>query len=833
MGLDRQAIVQVRQIAKNSNKMSKALKKMEDNIVNEGNKLIEEAGIDPNVLAAVGIDIRSLLRGESPMIDPSAMLTPEVICAMPVTTVQQREQMTRRIEAQEEKLQNIVDFTNNVKDQILALEEPILKLQEKSIPVAEQVAFISDIVEIIKILAIPTSVPPGAGVPMSVPNTFSSTLITLSDYLKIAKAATALIPAAIQTMTGLLNQVAAKINKVSNVVNPFYSLLTMIQSVVNLQDQCPLVTQGQIDQIGQSISNRVQGSLATAAFLQNPFGASINALEESLKENAPNPVIYKNWRFILEENPNPPFEVIPSRRIKCVRRNSVGINDGVEGYGNTITIYNNNPQTNPYLEEGAYSYASNINVLIKEAQFAVDVYTANVTIFEAPQTRTRVSASSTAMIDFDDLSEEDQQLFIEYYGFKPSQDNEPLPKYIRYGGNVVTLNNSPTDIAYGSDALTGRGFEFGSGQTIAPTSYITSGTIQVNAPISLKMRTFGGTGNPNASGIDGGGDIGYTRALLTIKRSTAIQDNINPYTGRITGVDDDAITDFINKNGNDALSQLEIIYQAIRESTITRQNFGNSDGYFIDNLLSKDFLRKLEATRDMYFGIIGTSLTSMRYRTRVTSWVNSGIFKAINVLYAKLKPMLYDAKTLEISQRLFGTDYSLSNSEAPGDQTNKWIRLYSQDSEKILENDGSDDHRNQYLMARKNSVGEGTLPDGGQYTQKAATIGMAAYAFRRFKNEYMDLFGATNNYDYAAGGWVGGATSVPLIPTSVSSSEDVEVILFDQQANRDETKSERVGGLNIIGTYSYDLEIIDSVPAVGGAESNYPTNWTSFTIEEV
>ena len=38
------------------------------------------------------------------------------------------------------------------------------------------------------------------------------------------------------------------------------------------------------------------------------------------------------------------------------------------------------------------------------------------------------------------------------------------------------------------------------------------------------MSTFGGTDS---------GNLGYTEALLTIRRSFAIQDNINPYTGRV------------------------------------------------------------------------------------------------------------------------------------------------------------------------------------------------------------------------------------------------------------------------------------------------------------
>ena len=37
----------------------------------------------------------------------------------------------------------------------------------------------------------------------------------------------------------------------------------------------------------------------------------------------------------------------------------------------------------------------------------------------------------------------------------------------------------------------------------------------------------------------------------------------------------------------------------------------------------------------------------------------------------------------------------------------------------------------------------------------------------------------------------------------------------------------------MLGTYTYDLEIIDSRPLAGGEPFNYPTNYTSFTIEDM
>ena len=135
-------------------------------------------------------------------------------------------------------------------------------------------------------------------------------------------------------------------------------------------------------------------------------------------------------------------------------------------------------------------------------------------------------------------------------------------------------------------------------------------------------------------------------------------------------------------------------------------------------------------------------------------------------------------------------------------------------------------------MARRNSVDEERALGTGDITSKAVTLAMFRSFLFYIKNKYESLFGGNSN-DYNNGAWLGGSTSIPLIPTSISSSEDVQVIQVSQTAGRDETIRENIGGIEILGTYTYQLEIIDSIPEVGGAETNYPTNFTKFKIEPV
>ena len=242
------------------------------------------------------------------------------------------------------------------------------------------------------------------------------------------------------------------------------------------------------------------------------------------------------------------------------RINSAGFNDGIDG-GGSVTIYNINSSTNPELPEGSYSYASSLPILVAEGKFAVDVYTNNITSFEAPQFRERIEFISDAAVDIGDLSEEEIAAYADALGYSIEDlvNANPLPNYIRYGDLYVNLNSSPTDVEYGVDRLVQDGsYAFGSGLTVS--SYIVSGVIQVNKPITLRLRTFGGAGNP----LDG--NPRFTESLLTVKRSAAIQDDVNPFTGKLEGFDQSNVNAFVEEYGQSQLNALQDIYVATQES---------------------------------------------------------------------------------------------------------------------------------------------------------------------------------------------------------------------------------------------------------------------------
>ena len=805
MGIDKVVISQIKKVAKDSGKLDNAIDKIKDTVINKGLELVEESGIDSSRLP---VNIPQYLRGESPSIpSPGELSNPENVCAMPALTSQQVENVARLVNKAQLEIEKIYETTNSIKSTLTGIKTPINTLQGSVAGLERVVDTVSTAVTAIKLIPIPTAVPPGIGIPINVITIFADTLDSIGKLLDLAKSNLKIIPQATELMTGIINNTIQKLNQVEQVIDPFLQTLTFIKATAELRPNCPNVTQEDINDVQDELLGNIQGSLAVAQSFSNPFAVSDSELEQELNESSDPGITYKNFKFVLEYEPDNPY-FFPSRRIRCTRRNSTGYEDGISG-GGSIVIYNINSTTNPSLEEGAYSYSSNLRVLVEEAEFAVDTYTDDIIIWKSRQIRDNVSSSAGTFVDTDDQEYLDQ--YEEIYGFLPSETNQPLPDYIRYGGTIVNLNSSPTDVEFGADRLV-EGAYYGSeisGGPLPITSYIQSGIIQVNSPISIRMKTFGGTGDPTNSYT-----TGYTEALLTIKRSFSIQDDIDPFTGRVAGFDQSKIDDFVAEWGPNAITILDSVYETMMD--VTTEFVGRDFATSLVKLETGTFMERLEI---IYSGL------------EENTFLRNNVIKK---LYAKAKPLLYNEPLLWLSQRLYGNVNDL--------RTNAFINVASNYYSQYNTNAGSGlgtvgyinqvyfDRANWWWTARKNAYGE-DVGTGDDIKDKAATLGMLYLAFQQFLSTYTDLYG--NRTDYNNGAWVGAASTLPIIPTQVNGDNDDIVISLQetQLADRNQTINEIVGSLDLIGTYTYDLEIIDSLPAVGGPDFQYPTNFTQIFIE--
>ena len=808
-GLDKVIVSSLAKVAKDSGKLNAAIDKIKENVLNKGLELVEEAGIDSSQLP---VNIPQYLRGESPSA-PSTLSTPDNVCSMPSLTAQQAENTIRLVTDAQVEIENIYSTTNSIKTTLIDIKTPIARLQTTIQPIESTVEGVSNAIRVIKLLPFPTAVPPGIGIPANILTIFSSTLDNLDKLLGVAKSNLKMVPQTLELMVRQINATVEKLNQVEQVIDPFLQTLIFVKATAELRPNCPDVTQEDIDNSKQDLLDGIQGNLAIADSIENPFGIGDEELEAELQENSSPGLVYKNFKFVLEYDPDNTFS-FPSRRIKCTRTTSVGIDDGIAG-GGTVIIYNINEQTNPTLTPGEYSYSSSLRVLVNEAKFAVDLYTDNITVWQAPQTRDKVQVFSDGYVDIGDLPEEEIQAYAEQLGidFEALINMDPLPNYIRYGTNLVNLNSSATDVETGADRLVaGTSYQGGSGLVIS--SYITSGTIQVNKPVSIRMKTFGGAGDPSNSYA-----TGFTEALLTIKRSFSIQDDVDPFTGKVKGFDGSAIAEFESDYGAYNLQVLDGIYETIREVTnefsVNNELFGNQT--YIQRLkVVRNFVKDFYEAKGSGGSIVSGLLDNLGGTFDNALAASDLTQNAINKLYDKTKPLLYSKEVLNLSKLLFG--------RSSGYRTGSYIQH--------LKRDRVYDNQNWYWTARKNAFDE-DVGTSGNIKDKAVTLTMTFEAFKQFRDVYNNLFG--NRADYNDGTWVGAASTIPIIPTSADGNlDDITVVLQHQQeAGRDQTINESIGNLALLGTYTYDLEIVDSLPAVGGEETNYPTNFTQFFIEEL
>lgn len=803
MAIGKVIIKQLAKVAKDSGKLDNAIDKIKEKVISKGLELVEESGIDSSQLP---VNIHQYLRGESATQSPQ-LSTPDNVCAMPALTAQQAENTIRLINKAQIEIEKIYETTNNIKSTLLSIQTPINTLSNSIQPIETVITSVDVAVKTIKLIPIPTSVPPGIGIPTSILTTLSSVLDGLDKLLTIAKANVKMISPTLGVMTNLINGTVAKLNGIDGIIDPFLKTLTFIKQTAELRPSCPDVTQEDIDNIKDELLNNIQGNLALAQQISNPFAISDADLEEQLQANSDPGFIYKNFKFVLEYEPNNEFS-FPPRRIRCTRTNSTGYYDDIEG-GGSIQIFNVNLQTNPYLTEGSYSYSANIRILVEEAKFAVDNYTNNITLWVAPQIRENVSGSSGTFVPTDDIT------YLEAYeatfGFLPSPTNQPLPNYIRYGNYRVELNSSPTSIESGADRLLGEGGS--SGEMI--TSYIQSGTIQVNKPVDIRMKTFGGTGNPSDAYT-----TGYTEALLTIKRSFSIQDNIDPFTGRVEGFDQDAIDTFVSEHESWSIPILDSVYETMMEVTGEFTGEFNPQGLAI--LSQGTFKERLEY------------LVADEFRFENGDFFADNIpDNIVNRLYDKAEPLLYNEALTSLSNKLY-TNLDLL-SAIPGDYTSGHkIGTILYGADEIIR--GVEDSNSFYALNEFNWYKSAQQFNSAQnkslsHHKKIATLFMFLLGFKQFLQTYQNLYG--NRTDYNNGAWVGAASTLPIIPTQVGErNDDITISLQKiQLVNRNQTISEIVGSLSLLGTYTYDLEIIDSLPAVGGFETGYPTNYTEFYIE--
>ena len=209
-------------------------------------------------------------------------------------------------------------------------------------------------VRIIKNLPLPTSVPPGVGIPISVINRFTDTLIKLSDLIKTNKGIVASIAPAVQSLNGDIQTILGKLTQLDVLLAG-----CLEQATVGLTDE-------QKEDYFTSLGINLNTLNTTSDPQVNLVGGQ--ALEDSLAPNSNDPLIYKDFKLVLDNDKENKLS-FPRRRIVATR-----ITDGVQIVGD-------------------YSFSASTQILVDEVKFQIDKYLSEqLTIAAAPNERTAFTA---------------------------------------------------------------------------------------------------------------------------------------------------------------------------------------------------------------------------------------------------------------------------------------------------------------------------------------------------------------------------------------------------------------------------------------------------------
>ena len=280
-------------------------------------------------------------------------------------------------------------------------------------------------VKVIKAIPLPTSVPPGIGIPVNVITLLADSLDTLGDLVKGAKASLKIVPPVAKTVTSSAELVLTKLATLDGVLNVCIEALL---DDLEWKDNVEYNIGNNVTYQGNYYASQIEPNLnippipetvpvswtlsdAASALheLMNEIGnvvassgASVDTgLNEAddklllgrLDPNSNNPLFYKksgfpykDWKLTIEYNPNNDF-TFPQRRIRAENVNKY---DGNPFKG--ITVYN--------IYGKKYSYSTSVAVLIDEVKFVIEQLDTNWYKQNNPEYNTSQAFDQNANYEF-------------------------------------------------------------------------------------------------------------------------------------------------------------------------------------------------------------------------------------------------------------------------------------------------------------------------------------------------------------------------------------------------------------------------------------------------
>ena len=454
MGLDKFIVKQVINMAEDSAKVQDALDVMEDKLEAEVLKLIEGSGINPLLLP---FDPIKLIKGEETL-NPTEILNPDLLCLLPPLSAAQQVKSQNLIDNLKLTTSSIIDNINSLKDALVTIKQPLITLEVTGKNLKETIQKISTAVKVIKAIPIPVAFGmPAVAIPIKVLTILSDILVQSDKIITAGKGVTTLIPGLVNAVLPIVSKTISSVDIIVGKVEPILTILSFIQAKITLGDNCPNITQAEIDEVQSDISTNLQADIAA---LGDSSIAEINIFNEtellnSLQPNSNPPFIYQGFTLILESDPTNTFS-FPRRRIKSTRNFSSDnspfflMSSPGSPLNGAIILYNDPGNL------GRYSFASSTQILVQEMKYKIDQYLFGVVelvnVEEAIDNNASRNDSSEDDSSEDDSSENEPNppellplLYTVNYSYTAFSDSTVTPSFPLSEGTITVFLPSSTD----------------------------------------------------------------------------------------------------------------------------------------------------------------------------------------------------------------------------------------------------------------------------------------------------------------------------------------------------------------------------------------------------
>ena len=206
-------------------------------------------------------------------------------------------------------------------------------------------------VRVIKAIPVPTSVPPGVGIPINVITLLADSLDTLGDLVKGAKGSLKIVPTVSKSVTESAQTILDKLTELDGKLN------------ICIEE----LAEGMNDQEKSELLNEI-GNVAAASGLSTNVNLNVANEEELVKRLQPGATdrfLYQktgfpnpDWLLTIEYNNKNEF-TFPQRRIRAENINKF---DGNPYKG--VVVYN--------IYGKKYSYSTSVEVLVDEVKFVIE-----------------------------------------------------------------------------------------------------------------------------------------------------------------------------------------------------------------------------------------------------------------------------------------------------------------------------------------------------------------------------------------------------------------------------------------------------------------------------